>query len=124
MRAFERIGIANTVGQIIFSQLIVTLTITFAVLLVSNLTNAISAFAGGAVGFITGLVYSIKMFPPKGSEIKKIIKAQYSAEIYKLIFTILLFSLIFTQFKEVNALSMFATYGATLVVYWLALILT
>lgn len=124
MRAFERIGIANTVNQIVFSQLIVTLTISTTMLLASNLTNAISAFAGGAVGFITALVYSIKMFPPKGSEIKKIIRAQYSAEIHKLIFTILLFSLIFTQFKEVNALPLFATYGATLVVYWLALILT
>jgi ATP synthase protein I len=122
MRAFERIGIVNTVSQIIFAQFVITIIISIVLLLVNGSIQAVSAMAGGAVGFLTSLVYARKMFPPKGSDIKKIIRAQYSAEAYKLAFTILLFSLIFTQFKEVHALPLFATYGATLAVYWAALI--
>lgn len=122
MRDFKGLGIANAVGQIILVQVLVTVAITLLLLVVQNLAVAASAFAGGAVGFLTSLVYAKKMFTPQGVEVKKILRAQYSAEAYKLAFTILLFSFIFTQFKEVHALPLFATYIATLAVYWAALI--
>jgi ATP synthase protein I len=122
MRHFKGLGVANAVGRIILVQVLVTVAITVVLLVVQNMAAAASAFAGGAVGFLTSLVYAKKMFVPQGVEAKKIIRAHYSAEAYKLVFTILLFSFVFTQFKEVHALPLFATYVATLTVYWAALI--
>ena len=112
----------SSVRRIILVQVAVAVAIALMMLLFQGVIAAVSAFAGGAIGFLTSLVYAKKMLAPLGSELKKIIRAHYSAEAYKLIFTILLFSLVFTQFKEVDALSLFATYAATLAVYWVALI--
>jgi len=123
----------SAVRRIIMVQVAVAVVIALLMLVFQGLTAAVSAFVGGAIGFLTSWVYAKKMLAPPGSdakkmlappgsEAKKIIRAHYSAEAYKLIFTILLFSLVFTQFKEVHALSLFATYAATLAVYWVALI--
>lgn len=112
----------HAVRRIILVQVAVTGVIALMMWIVQGRLEAISAFAGGAVGFLTGLVYANKMFAPAGGDTKKIVRAHYSAEAYKLVFTILLFSLVFTQFKEVRALPLFIGYAATLVVYWAALI--
>ena len=112
----------SAVRRIILVQVAVAVVMALMMLLINGLTAAVSAFVGGAIGFLTSLIYAKKMLAPPGSEAKKIIRAHYSAEAYKLIFTILLFSLVFTQYKEVHALSLFATYVATLTVYWVALI--
>lgn len=112
----------SAVRRIIMVQVAVAIVIALMMLLFQGVTAAASAFAGGAIGFLTSLIYAKKMLAPPGSEAKKIVRAHYSAEAYKLIFTVLLFSLVFTQYKEVHALSLFATYAATLAVYWVALI--
>lgn len=112
----------SAVRRIILVQVAVAILIALLMLVIQGVTSAVSAFVGGAIGFLTSLVYAKKMLAPPGSEAKKIIRAHYSAEAYKLIFTILLFSLVFTQYKEVHALPLFATYAATLAVYWVALI--
>lgn len=112
----------SAVRRIILVQVAVAVVISLIMLAVQDVTTAASAFIGGAIGFLTSLIYAKKMLAPPGSEAKKIIRAHYTAEAYKLIFTILLFSIVFTQFKEVHALSLFGTYAATLVVYWVALI--
>jgi ATP synthase protein I len=112
----------SAVHRIILIQVAVALTFALVMLLVQGLMAAASAFAGGAIGFLTSLVYAKKMLAPPGSDAKKIMHTHYSAEAYKLIFTILLFSLVFTQFKEVHALPLMVTYAATLAVYWVALI--
>lgn len=112
----------NAVRRIILVQVAVTGVIALLMWVAQGQLAAISAFAGGAVGFLTGLIYAKKMFAPSGSDTKKIIRAHYSAEAFKLVFTILLFSLVFTQFKDVRALPLFIGYAATLMVYWAALI--
>lgn len=112
----------SPVYRIIIIQVAVAILASLLILIFQGVTAAISAFVGGAIGFLTSLVYAKKMLAPFGSDAKKIVRAHYSAEAYKLIFTILLFSLVFIQFKEVHALSLFVTYAATLTVYWVALI--
>ena len=112
----------SPVYRIIIVQVAVAIMVSLLMLVFHGITAAISAFVGGAIGFLTGLVYAKKMLAPSASEAKKIIRAHYSAEAYKLIFTILLFSLVFTQYKEVHAPSLFVAYVATLAVYWVALI--
>jgi len=115
-------GDISAVRRIILTQVVVAVVISLLMLLLLGVTAAVSAFVGGAIGFLTSLIYAKKMLAPPGSDAKKIIRAHYSAEAYKLILAILLFSLVFTQYKEVHALSLFATYAATLTVYWVALI--
>jgi ATP synthase protein I len=112
----------NEIRQIILVQVAVTVLIALLMWLVQGKLAAISALTGGSIGFITALVYAIKMGAPSGSEPKKIIRSHYSAEAYKMLFTILLFTLVFKQFKEVQALPLFIGYACTLVVYWAALI--
>lgn len=122
MRNFKDLASKKAVVWIVLTQISVTVVISLVMLVTQNGGSAISAFAGGAVGFLTSLVYAKKMFAPEGSDLKIIIRSHYSAEAYKLVFTILLFSLVFTQYKEAHALPLFATYIATLAVYWAALI--
>jgi ATP synthase protein I len=124
MLGFEEVGalMDSAVRRIILIQLAVTAAMALLMLAYLNAVAAASAFVGGAVGFLTSLVYAKKMFAPLGSEPKTIIVAHYRAEAYKLVFTILLFSLVFTQFKEVHVLPLFMAYIATLMVYWVALI--
>ena len=112
----------SAVRRIILVQVAVAVVIALLMLVLQGWTAAASAFVGGAIGFLTSLVYAIKMLAPPGSEAKKIMRSHYSAEAYKLLVTILLFSLVFTQYKEVHVLPMMATYVATLTVYWVALI--
>ena len=124
MLGFEGLGavVGSAVRRIILIQLAVTVAMALLMLMCLNAVAAASAFAGGAVGFLTSLVYAKKMFAPLGSEPEAIISAHYRAEAYKLVFTILLFSLVFTQFKEVHVLPLFMAYIATLMVYWVAII--
>ena len=124
MLGFEEVGalMDSAVRRIILIQLAVTAAMALLMLAYLSAVAAASAFVGGAVGFLTSLVYAKKMFAPLGSEPKTIIVAHYRAEAYKLVFTILLFSLVFTQFKEVHVLPLFMAYIATLMVYWVALI--
>ena len=110
------------VRRIILIQVATAAAVALLVLYFQGVIGAVSAFVGGAIGFISSLVYALKMLAPLGSEPKRLVHTHYKAEAYKLALTILLFSLVFTQFKDVHALPLFAGYAATLAVYWIALI--
>ncbi|MFY9259814.1 MAG: ATP synthase subunit I [Gallionella sp.] len=112
----------KAISKIILVQVAVAVLIALLMWIVQGNLAAISALTGGSIGFITALVYAKKMFAPSGSDSKTVVRAHYSAEGYKMLFTILLFSFVFKEFKEVQALSLFIGYGCTLVVYWAALI--
>lgn len=122
MRNFKSSDNYKAVRWVIVMQVGITVVIGLFMLATQGKTIAISAVCGGAVGFLTSLVYAKKMMAPQDANAKTVIRAHYSAEAYKLVFTILLFSLVFTQYKDVHALPLFATYIATLAVYWAALI--
>lgn len=112
----------TAVRKIILVQIAVAALIALLMWAVLGKLAAISALTGGSIGFITALVYAKKMSTPQGAEAKKIIRAHYGAEAYKLAFTMLLFTLVFKEFKAVEALPLFIGYAGTLVVYWAALI--
>lgn len=111
------------VRRIILVQVVVALIIALGMLFFQGLNAAISSFVGGAIGFSTSFIYARKMLARPGSEAKKLVHSHYTAEAYKLAFTILLFSLVFSQYKDVHALALIGTYAATLAVYWVALII-
>lgn len=112
----------TAVRKIILVQIAVAALIALLMSVVLGKLAAISALTGGSIGFITALVYAKKMSTPQGAEAKKIVRAHYGAEAYKLAFTMLLFALVFKEFKAVEALPLFIGYVGTLVVYWAALI--
>ncbi|MEW6562170.1 MAG: ATP synthase subunit I [Pseudomonadota bacterium] len=113
---------SDSVSKLLKAQAAVTFVIALVLAVLQDRAAAVSALAGGAVGFLTSWVYAKRMFAGQSTgDLKKIVRAQYMAEAYKLVFTILLFSVIFTQFKDVRPLPLFAAYGATLAVYWAAL---
>ncbi len=112
----------KAIRRIILVQVTVAVLIALLIWSMQGQLAALSALTGGSIGFITALVYAKKMFAPSGSDSKKIVRAHYSAEAFKMFFTILLFSLVFKQFKEVQALPLFIGYVSTLVVYWAALL--
>jgi len=81
-----------------------------------------SAFAGAAIGSIASSVYALRM-ATKGSDPKLLMRKHYAAEFSRFGVTVLLFAAVFLLFKGVAALPLFLTYAATLMVYWVALIL-
>jgi ATP synthase protein I len=112
----------SAVRRIIIIQIAVTILIALIMLIFSSITVVASALAGGAIGFTSSLVYAIKMQVQDNSDARKIMRAHYTAEAFKLTIAVLLFTLVYTQFKELHALSFLGTYAATLTVYWIALI--
>lgn len=110
------------VRRIIGAQVAVSVVIALLLLALKGATIALSAFIGGAIGFITSLVYARRMTVPPGSDPKVLLRAHFAAEFYKLGATVALFAAAFLLFKSVAALPLFLTYAATLLVYWVALI--
>lgn len=83
---------------------------------------AYSAFAGAAIGVIASSVYAARM-ATQGSDPKLLMRKHSIAEFSRFGVTVLLFAAVFILFQGVAALPLFLTYAATLLVYWVALIL-
>lgn len=81
-----------------------------------------SAFAGAAISFIASSVYAGRM-TTQGCDPKALLRNHFVAEFSRFGVTVLLFAAVFLMFKNVVALPLFLTYAATLLVYWVALIL-
>ena len=61
----------SAVHRIILVQVAVTIVISLIMLAMQGVTSAVSAFLGGAIGFLASLIYAKKMLAPLGSEAKK-----------------------------------------------------
>jgi F0F1-type ATP synthase assembly protein I len=85
---------------------------------------AVSAFLGGAIGFVPAWIYVRRMIVAPGGRPQDLLRAQYKAEFYKFAATALMFALTFALFRDVSALFLFLTYFATLAVYWVALVMS
>jgi ATP synthase protein I len=114
----------NTVCALLGLQLAVTAAGALAALLISgNIHAVLSAVIGGGIGFLSALAYVRGAFPGGEKNPAELLKAQYRAEALKLAFTVILFAIAFTLYKEVFTLPLLLTYIATLSVYWFALLL-
>lgn len=110
--------------RVVTLQLIVTVIISLLLLPWKGATVATSALLGGAIGFIPAWVYAKKMAVDSSGDPQLLLRAQYKAEFYKFVATALLFALTFVFYREVSAAALFLTYVATLMVYWVALVVT
>ena len=110
--------------RIVGLQVLVTVVISLAVLALFGAPAAGSAFAGGAIGFVTGWAYIKKMAAPSsGSDPRKLLLNHAMAEALKLGLTVILFAAVFVFFKGVAVLPLLLTFMATLAVYWFALLI-
>ena len=115
------------VYRIIGLQLLVTVLISLPLLAIHGALVAVSAFAGGAIGFTTSWVYARRMTaaPRKSggeSEPRALLRNHFAAEVLKLGLIVVLFAAVFIFFPKVATLPLLLTFMATLAVYWVALL--
>ena len=109
--------------RVVGLQVLVTVLISLSVLVFYGALAAASAFAGGAIGFVTSWAYIQKMAAPVGSDPGKLLRNHALAECLKLGLTVILFAAVFIFFKGVAVLPMLLTFMATLAMYWVALLI-
>jgi len=113
---FERLA------RIIGAQVGVSLVMAAILLVAKGKLAAESAALGGSIAFIPAILYAGRMLAVTGNDPKRLLRAQYRAESFKVVGTMALFGATFLWFKEVAVVWMFATYFVALLVYWVALL--
>ena len=109
--------------RVVGLQVLVTVLISLGMLAFSGTLTAGSAFAGGAIGFVTSWAYIKKMTAPSGGRDPRILLRNHAlAECLKLGLTVILFATVFIFFKGVAVLPLLLTFMATLAMYWVALL--
>lgn len=108
---------------IIGGQVCITLAISVLLLAIDGKTAALSAFCGGAIGFLPALTYSGRVALSQRGTAQDLLRAHSAGEGFKFLTTAILFGCVFVLFKGVRAPELFLTYIATLLVYWAALLL-
>lgn len=109
--------------RVVALQMLVALAVALVLLVWKGVVVAMSGLLGGAIGFIPAWVYANRMAAVSDGTPQDLLRAQYKAEFYKFAVTVVLFALTFALFRDVSALALFLTYVATLLVYWVALVL-
>lgn len=117
-----RVGSAIQVTRrITLIQLLVTLAIAAASLILSTVQAAWSALIGGGVSTLVSFYFASKVFSVRlGSPAAKIAQAFFVGETVKLLLTVMLLSAAFL-WLPVAPLPLLLAYIATLLAYWLAL---
>jgi ATP synthase protein I len=109
-------------GRIVGLQVAVSVAIALACLAFYGVNAAVSAFLGGAIGFLGSFAYAWRIARPQVSDPKALLRAHLVAEVQKLAVTVILFAAVLILFKGVATLPLLLTFIATLVVYWVALL--
>jgi ATP synthase protein I len=112
----RRLAMSVVLGQVAIT--VVSAIICFAVW---GRVAGISAAAGGAISFLASAALVFIGFAPRaGAAPERVARAFYLGEGVKLAVTVALFVVVFLTLK-VSFAALFATYIATLFVYWIAL---
>ena len=108
-------------GSVVLGQVVVTVLAAAICFAVGGRTPGLSALVGGGISVIASAVLAIIGFSaPAGAAPERIAKKFYMGEVVKLAVTVGLFVTVFVTMK-VSYAALFATYIATLFVYWIAL---
>lgn len=101
-------------------QLVVSAIFSLAFYLFASFHAAVSAFLGGCVSCVPGVLFASILFKHKGARNSaKIAKAFYLGEVLKLLVSGALFTLIFNLI-DVHALAFFLTFIFVQALYWCA----
>jgi ATP synthase protein I len=113
----------KAVRFIIGAQLAITLVPAVAAWMLGDARVAWSILLGGAIGLAGAAVYARSIAASAGKSPGELVKAHYRAEVFKLALTVVLFAAVLTLYKDISTLALLLTFIATLVVYWIALLL-
>jgi len=113
----------RAIVSIIAMQVAVAFGVAALFVLFGNWVSAKSALIGGAIAFIPGAFYALRVIRSRHGAPDRLLLAHYAGEFGKLILTVLLFGATFAWVKEISVLPLFAAYVATLLVYWAALLM-
>jgi ATP synthase protein I len=107
--------------SVVLGQVSVTVVAVIICFAVWGRTSGLSALAGGGISVVASAVLALFGFgSPAGSEPQRVVRAFYVGEGLKLAVTVALFVVVFVTTKP-SFVALFATYIATLFVYWIAL---
>jgi len=109
--------------RIIGLQVAVSVAIALLCLVFYGGNAGLSAFLGGAIGFLSSLAYARQIVASQTSDPKGVLRAHLAGEVLKLGLTVILFVAVFILYQGVAALPLLLTFIATLVVYWVALLI-
>jgi len=115
--------VRGQVRRIIGLQVAVSVVIALLCLVVYGANVAASAFLGGAIGFLGSLAYARRIAARETSDPKVLLRAHVVGEVQKLVLTVILFAAVLILYKGVATLPLLLTFIATLVVYWVALLI-
>jgi ATP synthase protein I len=115
--------VRGQVRRIIGLQVAVSGVIALLCLVVYGANAAASAFLGGAIGFLGSLAYARRIAARETSDPKVLLRAHFIGEVQKLALTVILFVAVLILYKGVATLPLLLTFIATLVVYWVALLI-
>jgi ATP synthase protein I len=104
-------------------QAAVGLGVAVLFFIAGNGLAAKSALIGGAIAFIPGAFYAVRVIRSRYNSPDRLLRAHYAGEFGKLMLTALLFGATFAWVREISVLPLFAAYIATLLVYWAALLM-
>ena len=114
---------SDKVRRIIWLQVLITAAISLPLLALYGAVVGLSAFAGGAIGFSTSLVYAWALSAGPGSDPKVLLRAHWRAESLKLGLTVVLFAGVLVLWKGVAPVPLLLTFIATLFAFWAALLM-
>ncbi len=115
--------ISQKAVKVIVLQLVLSVLISLFLLLVVGRDSASSAAQGGAVAYLGALAYAVRSALQRDKTPEAALQAQYAAERFKFLVTVLLFSVVFVFNKRIQAMEFFLTYLAMLLVYFAALLM-
>jgi len=117
-------GAKRATKRIVVIQATITLLAAVACLVLVNVKAAYSAVVGGGISIIATLYFARQVFSlPVGTPPEKIATRFYLGEALKIGLTVVMFSIAIVGLR-VSFLPLFLTYAATLMAYWLVLLIT
>lgn len=110
------------VKKIILRQTFLAILLSAICLFVFNRLAAISLFLGAAVCILSSAIFAQILFRFTGAQqSKKIVKAFYRGESYKILITVVLFFLIF-KYLDLNVLFFLLGFILAQAIFWVALL--
>ena len=113
----------RAIAAVIGLQIAVTAVVAGLFLYFAGPVASKSALVGGAIAFIPGAFYAFRIFRSRYGSPDRMLRAHYAGEFGKLALTAVLFVATFAWVREISVVSLFAAYIATLLVYWMALLM-
>jgi len=116
------VGLFKLVRRVLQLQLLVVLLAFALAWAMGGKEQGVSALLGGLVGFLPNILFAVlfgRKNPSKTAN--QVVNAFYRGEALKILFTVLLFVIVF-HLPGILALPLFIAFGAVMAVFWFSLL--